>query len=67
MKCVKFKDGLKHELRKEMKILEFFYFPTHIPSVDFLKVLKLVKIIYQNISQPNKKMHNEGKPYGHLQ
>jgi len=54
MKCIKFENGLKDELRKVVGILEIVDFPTLIQNVDFWKILRTTKITNQSILDPRR-------------
>nr|KYP62010.1 hypothetical protein KK1_016525 [Cajanus cajan] len=65
MKCIKFEDGLRPELRKEVGILEISDFPTLIYKCRFLEGFDHNKDNRPKSFGPqfNKKRNNEGKPY----
>jgi len=46
MKCIKFENGLRVELRKAVGILEVADFPRLSTSVDFWKILRTTKIFW---------------------
>nr|KYP34651.1 RNA-directed DNA polymerase isogeny [Cajanus cajan] len=65
MKCIKFEDGLRPELRKAVGILEISDFPTLIHKCRFLECFDHNKDNRPKSFGPqfNKKMNNERKPY----
>ena len=65
MKCIKFENGLKDELRKAVGILEIVDFPTLIHKCRFLKDFENNQNIKPKYFGPqtNKNKRNEGKPY----
>nr|KYP51237.1 hypothetical protein KK1_026921 [Cajanus cajan] len=65
MKCIKFEDGLRPELRKAVGILEISDFPTLIHKCRFLEGFDHNKDNRPKFFGPqfNKKRNNEGKPY----
>nr|KYP32923.1 hypothetical protein KK1_046284 [Cajanus cajan] len=69
MKCIKFEDGLRPELRKAVGILEISDFPTLIHKCRFLEGFDHNKDNRPKSFGPhfNKKRNNEGKPYDRSQ
>ena len=69
MKCIKFGDGIRPELKKAVRILEISDFPTLIHKCRFIEDME-----NKHNSKPknfgphiNKKGYNQGKPYDHPQ
>nr|KYP65957.1 hypothetical protein KK1_012235 [Cajanus cajan] len=65
MKCIKFEDGLRLELRKTVGILEISNFLTLIHKCHFLEGFDHNKDNREKNFGPqfNKKRNNKGKPY----
>ena len=69
MKCIKFENELRGELRKTVGILEIADFPRLIHKCSFWKILRTIKISNQSILDPKqiKNKRIEGKPYNRPQ
>jgi len=69
MKCIKFENGLRLELRKVVGVLEIFDFPTLIHNCRFLEDFENSQNNKPKYFGPqkNKNRRNEIKPYNHPQ
>jgi len=69
MKCIKFENGLRNELRKAVGILEIVDFPTLIHKCRFLEDFENNQNIKPKYFGPhtNKNKRIEGKPYNRPQ